>query len=81
MLFNLDFVYNTSFSCFFFFFLIIDLYFLIPAVITQIFNPIVELAIPVGIPTKEAKAEMETHPVIVDQYNSKLYKLFYASYS
>ena len=46
----------------------------------QIFNPIAELIIPVGIPTKEAKAEMETHPVIVDitisgQYNSKLYKL------
>ena len=69
MLFNLDFANNTIFtilSCFFFFFLIIDLYFLIPAVITQIFNPIVELAIPIGIPTKEAKAEMETHPVIVE---------------
>ena len=65
MLFNLDFANNTILSCFFFFFLIIDLYFLIPAVITQIFNPIVELAIPIGIPTKEAKAEMETHPVIV----------------
>ena len=41
-----------------FFFLIIDLYFLFPA---QIFNPIVELAIPIGIPTKEAKAELEIH--------------------
>ena len=30
--------------------------FLIPAVITQIFNPIAELVIPVEIPTKEAKA-------------------------
>ena len=48
------------------FFLIIDLYFLIPAVMTQIFNPIVELAIPIGIPTKGAKAEMEAHPVIVE---------------
>ena len=47
-------------------FLIIDLYFLIPAVITQIFNPIVKLAIPIGILTKEAKADMETHPVIVE---------------
>ena len=47
------------------FFLIIDLYFLIPAVITQIFNPIAELVIPIGIPTKEAKAEIEMHPVIV----------------
>ena len=50
----------------FFFFLIIDLYFLIPAVIAQIFNAVAELVIPIGIPTKEAKAEMETHPVIVE---------------
>ena len=48
------------------FFLIIELYFLIPAVITQIFNPIVELAVPIGILTKEAKAEMETHPALVE---------------
>ena len=31
-----------------------------PAVITQIFTPIVELVIPIEIPTKEAKVEMET---------------------
>ena len=37
-------------------FLIIDLYFLIPAVITKIHNPIAELVILIGIPTKEAKA-------------------------
>ena len=48
-----------------FFFLIIDLYFLFPAVITQIFNPIAELAIPIGTPTKE-RAEMEKHPVIAE---------------
>ena len=66
MLFNLDFASNTILSCFFLFFLIIDLYILIPAVVTQLFNAIVELAIPIGIPTKEAKAEMETHPVIVE---------------
>ena len=65
MLFKLDFASNTIFSCFSFFFLIIDLYFLTPTVIAQIFNPIKELVIPIGIPTKEAKAEMETHPVIV----------------
>ena len=51
---------------FFFFSLIMDLYFLIPAVITQIFDPIAELVNPIGIPTKEAKAEMETHPVTVE---------------
>ena len=39
-------------------FLSIDLYFLIPAVITQIFTSIAELVIPTEIPTKEAKAEM-----------------------
>ena len=34
------------------FFLIIDLYFIIPGVVTQIFNPIVELAIPIAISTE-----------------------------
>ena len=48
------------------FFLIIDLYFLIPAVVTQIFNSIAELVTPIGIPTKEPKAKMETGPVIVE---------------
>ena len=46
------------------FFLIIDLYFLIPAVIAQIFNPIAELIIPIGITNKEAISEMEIHLVI-----------------
>ena len=59
MLFNLDFADNTISSCFFFVFLIIDLYFLIPAVISQIFNRIAELAIPIIMPSKEAKAEIE----------------------
>ena len=66
MIFNLEFNNNTIASCFFFFFLIIDLYFLIPEVITQIANPITELVIPIGIPTKEAKAGMETYQVIVE---------------
>ena len=66
MLFNVDFANNTILSCFFFFFLIIDLYFLIAAVIAQIFNPIAELLISIGIPTKEAKAEIEIHPVVVE---------------
>ena len=54
------------------FFLIIDLYFLIAAVITQI--PQIQLlhksycriVTPIGIPSKEAKAEIETHPVIAE---------------
>ena len=59
MLFNFGLAKNTILSCFLFFFLIIDLYFLIPAVIAQIFNPIVELLIHIRIPTKEAKAEIQ----------------------
>ena len=49
-------------------------YWLIPfnsGVITQIFNPIAQLAIPTGIPTKKAKAEMEARPVIVEITISK----------
>ena len=33
---------------------------------TQIFTPIAELVNPIEIPTKEANAEMETYPVIVE---------------
>ena len=51
---------------FFSFFLIINLYFLYPAVIAQIFNPIAELVIPIGIPNKETKAEIEIHPVTAE---------------
>ena len=66
MLLNLDFASNTILSCFFFFFLIIDLYFFVPAFIAEIFNPIPELVIPIGIQIKEEKAEMKTHPVFVE---------------
>ena len=51
--------------------IIIDLIFLIPAVIPQFFNTVAELVLPIGIATKEAKAEMETHPVTVDINISK----------
>ena len=50
----------------FLFFLIIDLYFFIPAAIAQIFDPIAELVIPIGISGKEAKAEIEVHPGIIE---------------
>ena len=66
MLFNLDFANNTVLSYFFFSFLIIDLWFLIPAAIAQIFNQIKELQIPIGIPHKEPKAEIKIYPVIVE---------------
>ena len=66
MLYNFDFAIYTILSCFFLIFLIIELYFLILSVITQVFNRIIELAMLTRISTKEAKAEMETHPVIVE---------------
>ena len=43
-----------------FFFLTIDLYFLIQAVIAQIFIPTAKLVMPTGMPTKETKAEVVT---------------------
>ena len=66
MLFNLDFSNNTILSCFFLFFLTIDLYFLIPAVIAQTFNLIAELLIPMGVPSKEAKVDTEIQPVTIE---------------
>ena len=44
---------------------------LIPAAITQNFNSIAELVIPIGIPTKEAKAEMDKHPITLEIKISK----------
>ena len=32
----------------------------------QSFSPIAELAMPIGIPTKEAKTEIESHPVTTE---------------
>ena len=48
------------------FFLIVDLYFLILAAVAQIFNPITELVIPIGIPSIGAKEEIEINPVIAE---------------
>ena len=44
---------------------------LISEIIGRIFNPIAELAILTGIPTKEAKWEMETHQATVEANISK----------
>ena len=82
MLHYLMFASNTTLSSFFLFFFIIHLYFLIPAAMAQIFNPTTELAIPTEMPTKEAKAEIEIHPVLQKlkcaslQFNLKLSKPF-----
>ena len=73
LLFSLDFANNTILSCFFNFFLIIDFYFLFAAV-TNFFNSIVELAIRIVIPNKEAKSETETHPVSLELTISKRLK-------
>ena len=63
MLFNLDFADTTILSCFFFFFSVIDLSFLIPRVLVQIFNPIAELVTPIRTPSKKAKVEIGIHPL------------------
>ena len=70
MLFNLVFVNDTTWSCFFFF-LINDFYLLIPAVIAQIFDAIAELVIPIEISSKEEKTETEIHLVTVEFKNRK----------
>ena len=68
MLFNLIFVNNTILSCFFHFLLIIDLYFLIPAVVAQIFNPIVERG---NWNLSSIKEEIETYRVTAKPKISK----------
>ena len=61
-LFNLIYPNNTILSCFLLFLLINDSYFLIPAVIAEIFNAIAEHIISIGIPRKETKTEIEIPP-------------------
>ena len=55
--------------------------------IAQIFNPTAELVIPIKIPSKEEKEDVEIHIVIVEakirkcSINLELYKAFCAFYS
>ena len=65
-LFSLDFDSNTILSCFFFFFFIYWLILFNSCSYYKTFNPIVELVFPIGISTKEGKAEMDTHPVFLE---------------
>ena len=58
IIFNLSFPTNANLSRSFLFFFIINLYFLIPAMIVQTFIPSEELAIPTGTQTNEANAEI-----------------------
>ena len=49
--------------------MIIDLYFLIPVIIAQIFTPTAGLAIPTEITISKANAEIETQPLKQKQGN------------
>ena len=51
-------------------FLIIELHFLITAVIAHIFNPASELTASTRIPTTESKAEIETNPLTTEAKTS-----------
>ena len=66
VLFNLDLARNAILPYLFFFFLIIGLCFLIPEVSVQILTSIAELVIPIGIPSKEAKVEIDMDPVTTE---------------
>ena len=71
MLSKLVFARNTISSYLFFFFLIIDIYFLIATVIAHIFNPSAKLVIPIGMRIKEPKAEIEIHLVTAEGKTKK----------
>ena len=60
-MFHLVFANITILSRFFLFFLIIDLQFLIYAVVAQISNPTAEFVILAGTLSTEGNAEIETH--------------------
>ena len=61
MLFKLFCANNIILSCFFYFFLIIDLYFLIPEVIAYISNSVSKILFPI-----EIMIEIEIHPVNIE---------------
>ena len=66
MEFSLVFANNTISSRFCLSVLVTNLYFVVYSVIAQILNPTAEFTVPIGVPTKEEKTEIETHPVIAD---------------
>ena len=73
ILFYLFFANNTILSCF----LIIDLYILISALITQIFSSTAALVKPIRMPNKEP---VTTEVKVSVQYNLKSHTLFFAFY-
>ena len=74
---SLDFASNTNLSFFSFFFLFIDLYFLITAVIAQIFNPISELSILMRMLSKEAKEQIEIHLVSTETNRTREHSIYF----
>ena len=64
IVYNLAFPSSTILSCFFF--LIIGLYILIPAVIEHIFSPTPKLVIATGTESNKVNAEIETQAVITE---------------
>ena len=53
------------------FFFIVDLYFSVPPVIAQIFNPTAEFVITIGMPTIKTKAETKMHSVTAEAERKK----------
>ena len=76
IVFNLVFPNNIILLCFFYLFLIIFLYFLIPTVIAQTFNSTAELVVPTGAASNEGNAEIETQTTDSRTKNKKRKKLF-----
>ena len=70
----------SFYHVFSFFFFVIDVHFSIPVVIAQSFIVAAELAIPTVISTKEAKADVEIHPVTVEAKIRKFSVLYLKSY-
>ena len=64
--FNLFSLSNTISSCFIFFFVINVLYFLISALIAEIFIPTTKLIIPTGTKTNEVNTEIQIQTVTVE---------------
>ena len=85
MLLSLVLANNTILSCLVFFFVIIDLYSLISPVITQIFDPIVELVVPTGVSNKEAKSKWNhiqyLYRIKLESIQYKVPQISYASFS
>ena len=71
IVFNLVFPNNIILLCFFYLFLIIFLYFLIPTVIAQTFNSTAQLVVPTRTATNEGNAEIETQPLIAETKTRK----------